>query len=307
MTEYYTGGGEKTVAKQVILEKYIKAYLNIIPNHFDDYWYIDSHSGTGYSEEFGIPIPGSTLRALDCDFKRYYFYEKNPENFEVLCDTIEEYAEIELYRGEREDGTQTASCDDPYIRVNNEDCNSGVSWLASHSNSHAHWFTFVDPEKLSLRLDLMEKLRSRGNMDILLNFQTDGFSRNAAEAADHSHEKIDQSLPDGWPVDGDADTYVRYYKREVFEEMGWNASSRKMVSEGDNNWRYDLIFASQNDTADDIMSDIMGKSLRKEVQSEIREWRAESDIEQQGFETWVEIGTHEEEESINSQSSLGSF
>lgn len=294
--DHYSGGGEKTVAKQVILERYIKAYLNIIPNFYDQYWYVDTHSGTGYSEEFDTPIAGSTLRALRYDFQRYYFYEKKYDHWETLCATIEDEIEGDLYRGELDDGSPVATAKQPYIQIINKDCNDGVTWLVTNSSWNPHWFTFVDPEKFSVTLELMETLRNRGNMDILLNFQTEGFYRNTSENADHSHETVTESLGEGWPTNGTPDEYVEYYKKTVFTANGWNARSRKMVSEGSNGWRYDLIFASENDTADKIMGDIFGSSsIKDEISAGIRQHRDEEAGGQQSLGS-VRVDNHGEDD-----------
>lgn len=305
-SEFYSGGGEKTVAKLVILEKYIQAYLTVMDSQWrGENWYVDTHSGTGFSEEFGVPLPGSTLRALSHDFDRYYFYEEDDEHFEILCDVIESDLDVHLWKNlEPDEGPPRAGCEDPYLQIANTDCNDGVIWLIENANSHAHWFTFVDPERMSASLELMATLLRRGNMDILLNFQTDAYLRNATTGADHSHDKVDNSLPDGWPVDADADEYVEFYKEEVFEEQGWMARSETMVSEGSNGWRYDLIFGSENATAIKIIGDIMGKSVKQDVFDEIEYYRENGSGQSSLADLHIE-GV--EGDDAAGQSSLGQF
>ena len=47
--DHYSGGGEKTVAKTVILDKYLKAYLDIMKQNWTGQkWYVDTHAGTGF-------------------------------------------------------------------------------------------------------------------------------------------------------------------------------------------------------------------------------------------------------------------
>lgn len=310
MSEYYSGGGEKTVAKAVILEKYISAYLNIMTkpdNWRGPKWYVDTHSGTGFTSEYEVPIPGSVLRALDHDFDRFYFYELNGDRFQTLCDTIEDELGASFRFGELPDGQPVACIDEPYVRVMNMDCNEGVKFLVSESNPHAHWFTFVDPEQLTVDIDLFKKLLRRGKMDILYNFQTSGFVRNTADGAEHSRDKVERNLGEDYPENATADEHVQDFKESVIEDMGWKAASRKMVSEGSNPWRYDLIFASQNATGVKIMDDIMDRSLKEEVAEEIRQWRAESSLGQAGLENFY-ITDHEEgEPDDDGQSSLRDF
>lgn len=123
-TEYYSGGGEKTVAKTVILDKYLWSYLSIMKENWGgEKWYVDTHAGTGFTTEMGVDIPGSALRALSHDFDRYYFYEKDPDHFETLVQTIESETNAEFSMGTVGDRSDPrAYCDDPRICVMNMDC-----------------------------------------------------------------------------------------------------------------------------------------------------------------------------------------
>ena len=311
--EYYSGGGEKTVAKTVILDKYLWAYLSIMEKHWGgEKWYVDTHAGTGFTNEMGVNIPGSTLRALNHNFDRYYFYEKDPDHFDTLVETLEQETGESFHIGtigNRDD--RSAFCEDPRISVANMDCNEGVKFLTRNSGSSSHWFTFVDPEKFSVERELMESLRRRGNMDILFNFQTTAFFRNAGENAEHSHDKVATNLGDHFPIDGTPDDYVNFYKEDVFENFGWKSKSRKMISEGSNEWRYDLIFASQNETAVGIMDDIFDSDLKNDVTEEINDWRDSSEIDQSGLNTFIKIDSHGEDQNNtpddDEQSCLGDF
>lgn len=306
--EYYSGGGEKTIAKTVILDKYLGAYLAIMKKNWrDEKWYVDTHAGTGFTRELGVNIPGSALRALGHDFDRFYLYEKDPDRFETLVDTLDDNTDASLSRGEVKDtGDPMASSDDPCVRVFNMDCNEGVKWLVDKARSNVHWFTFVDPEKLTLERELIDELCARENMDILLNFQTSAFHRNARDSAGHSLEKVALNLGEDFPMEGTPDEYVEWYEQEVFGEIGWKSASRPMVSEGDNAWRYDLIFASKNGTALGIIEDIYTSDLNNDVMKEIREWREKSDADQKGIESFVHIPTGDSE-SDNDQADLDSF
>jgi hypothetical protein len=144
-------------------------------------------------------------------------------------------------------------------------------------------------------------------MDILFNFQTSAFYRNARESAGHSHDKIVLNLGEDFPREGTPDDYVEYYQRKVFDELGWESESRRMESEGDNNWRYDLIFASKNETALDIIGDIYTSDLKNDVTREISEWRAKSDAAQMGVETYVHIPTEDNDPDDDDQSQLQDF
>lgn len=308
--EFYSGGGEKTIAKTIILKKYLKAYLDILgkpENWSGQKWYVDTHAGTGFTEEFGIPIPGSALRALNYDFDRFYFYETNERRFKTLIQVLTDETDANFHFGTvGNTDHRRASSEDPYIQVMNMDCNEGVKWLARKGSRNAHWFTFVDPERFSVKREFLEELCSRENMDILLNFQTSGFLMNITEATDHSDEIVEECLGSGYPKDSSSEQLVEWFKKDLFAVNGWNSASQPMVSEGGNNWRYDLIFASQNDTAMGIIDDIYDRKLEREVNEEIKEWRDKSDIGQKGLETYVRIPT-EDEEPEDGQASLRDF
>jgi len=307
--EYYSGGGEKTIIKCVILEKYLRAYLNIMTkpsNWRGPKWYVDTHAGTGFTQEYEVPIPGSTLRALNFEFDRFYLYEKDEAHFKTLVETLNQETQAELEIGSlQERDTAIAYSDDPYVRVFNMDCNEGVSWLVNKANHNSHWFTFVDPERFSVERKLMEQLRDRANMDILFNFQTEGFFRNASENADHSHEKVASNLGDDFPRDASHDELVEWYEDKIFRERDWYAGARTMESGDGNQWRYDLIFATQNANASRIMGDIYNGKLKDDVASEVAEWRQRSNIEQTGL--GFKVYDPDERMSEDEQAALGDF
>lgn len=311
MTDYYSGGGEKTIAKLVILDKYLKSYLDILgkpSNWSGEKWYVDTHSGTGYTYEFDIPIPGSTMRAMSHDFDRYYFYERDENNFETLCDTLADEFDL-TFEQEKIQGTSTtmAKCDNPRVRVYNMDCNEGVKWLVNHAGGNSHWFTFIDPEKFSVERELLESLIQRGNMDILFNFQTTGFVRAGSEDAEHSHDKVQRNVGENFPLNASADEWVDWVKTDVFGPSSFDTTSRKMISEGNTSWRYDLIFASASGTAENIMSDIMeNEKLTEDISEEVIDWREKSPTSQTGLEFYaLEIDKHGAEE--DGQATFSSF
>lgn len=307
--KHYSGGGEKTVAKNVILEKYLWSYLSIMSkpdNWSGPKWYVDSHSGTGYTKELGVEVPGSAIRALNFDFDEFHFFEKSGDHFRTLVDTLNKEKDANLTFGQHRDlDVPMASSEETGIYVLNMDCNPGVQYLTKVADDNSHWFTFVDPERFTATRELMDSLRHRGQMDILFNFQTTGFHRNTGEGADHSHEKAKSNLGKDFPINGTPEELVRHYKKDVFKDRGWKANSRKMVSEGSNEWRYDLIFASKKALAVNIMTQIFDGDLKNDVSDEIQKWRARSEAEQTGFESFLSLGTHDKEDE--DQSSLVDF
>lgn len=302
--------GDKSIAKLVILDKYINGYMNIMKENWSsDLWYVDTHAGTGVTElsDYRLNIEGSPIRALDFDFDAYYLYELNHDHWKSLCDSIEEKCNISLeYRETKEGDKYAIKESDPRILVFNMDSNSGVEWLIRHGNPSKHWFTFVDPEGLSVRWDLLRKLIDRGNTDILYNFQTEAFVRNSSEKAEHAHETLEEALGEDVPKGKSMDYYVQWFKNEKIEPIGYHTASRRMTSRGSSEWRYDLVFASGNETAvESLMNDIMTnrKTLRASVVEEIESTRDRATDPQEPFDSRLTFEKHGED-SEETQSGL---
>lgn len=310
MTNDYTG--DKSIAKLVILQKYLVAYKNILDKHWDgDLWYVDTHAGTGVTQlpDYRLNIKGSPIRALDHDFDAYYLYEMGEGHWESLCGAIEDHLGINFSYNSIDSGEEYAIWDgDPRILVFNMDCNEGVQWLIDNSNHNRHWFSFVDPERLKdLEWDLLQKLINRGNTDILYNFQTSGIVRNSAEGAEHAHDALEGQLGENVPRGKSQDFYVNWFRENKIEPLGYHTASRKMTSRGNSSWRYDLIFASGNETAvNNVMNDIMGnqEQIRKSVIQEIEETRNRAEEPQDPFDSRLQF---EEHDDANDQVQKGLF
>lgn len=305
--------GDKSIAKLVILEKYMGAYKNIMRKHWNsDLWYVDTHAGTGVTElsDYRLNIKGSPIRALDFDFDAYYLYELNEEHWESLCGAIEDHLGVSLNYGTIESGQKYAIRDsDPRILVFNMDSNEGVDWLIRQGDNSKHWFTFVDPEGFSVEWDLLQKLITRGYTDILYNFQTEGFVRNSSEGAEHAHDALESALGDDVPKGKSMDYYVEWFREQQIEPLGYHTASRKMTSIGSSEWRYDLIFASGNETAvDNVMSDIMANEgrLRASIVEEIESTRNRANNPQEPFDSRLSFDEHGKE-SGDTQSGLHEF
>lgn len=139
-SRHFSGGNLKTAAKLKILEWYLKEYVNIMEKNWSEYWYVDTHAGTGKTLcSNGKLIDGSAIRALDAHadkFKRFYFYELDPDHFTTLYETLAERFgyEFEVSEAEPEDADfDVARCYNPYIRIMNLDSNRGVQFLSEYS------------------------------------------------------------------------------------------------------------------------------------------------------------------------------
>lgn len=276
MTEPFKGSWLNTGAKLEILEDYLVPYVNIMKSHWDSFWYVDAYAGTGDIKlKDGNVIDGSTLIALKNhanDFEKFYFYEVNSRRFERLYQTIETHLgyEFEVSEAIPDDADfDVARHSDPYIRIMNTDCNTGMRFLADSANPGNHWFTFVDPEGFGPEWDTLDALVDRGYMDLLINLQTSGLVMNAGEGTDHSHGGVsDQLGTTDWKYGLSADEIVAKYVERLRERDEWNVVSKDLRDPTDNQWRFDMVFASDNDTARRIMDDVMNKDDLWEKASE---------------------------------------
>lgn len=289
MTEHFDGGDLKTAAKLVILEEYLDVYTTIIDaNWRGEKWYVDTHAGTGRTviDDTGVIIDGSAIIAIENhsdSFDRFYLYELDPDHFDKLVDTLEERFGLEFdvgpVRVDDEDADfRVARCDDPYIRIMEMDSNDGVRFLANHANDSHHWFTFVDPKGLTAKRSTLDTLIERSNVDILINYQTTGVMRSAAEGAEHAHGAVTRTLGDeDWPNAGSRDDFVEVYREKLEENESISpVKTKKLESPHDRRVRFDLVFACKNSEVRRIM--------KEEIMDQERLWeKANEKIGQSGL------------------------
>lgn len=251
-------------------------------------WYVDTHAGTGKTllDESGRLVDGSAIRAIKNhidDFDAFYFYELDEEHFQVLHETLSEEFDLSFSVREAKSSDadfMVAKSSDPKVVIMQTDSNEGVSFLADVSNSNRHWFTFVDPKGLTARKTTIDSLIERGNMDILINYQTTGVMRSAADGAEHAHQAVTRTLGDeDWPSAASPDEFVHEYKRRIESRSNFSAVTKPMVSPRDRKWRFDLVFASANDKAIELMDNRMN-------QEELWEKAAE-EAGQAGLSKWT--------------------
>lgn len=288
MSEHFSGGTLKTPAKLIILDWYLKEYVNIMEKNWSEYWYVDTHAGTGKTEcGNGALIDGSAIRVLNNhadNFDRFYFYELNERHFQTLHRTLSKQFgyDFEVSEAKPDDADfLVARHEEPYIRIMQMDSNEGVSFLAEKARSNAHWFTFVDPKGLTAKKSTLDTLIQRGHMDILINYQTTGVMRNAAKKTEHGHDAVDRTMGENeWPTDGSEQDYVDLYKELLEQNTDWEVNPKNMENPRDDSYRFDLVFASASSVAHEIMGHIM-----EERDDEL--WKeASKELGQPGLERW---------------------
>ncbi|MFC7029298.1 three-Cys-motif partner protein TcmP [Halomicroarcula sp. GCM10025710] len=263
-----------------MFEEYLDVYTTILDSNWEwgDLWYVDTHAGTGktHIDGQGIDIDGSAIRAIDQYedfFDRFYLYELDEDHFHTLHQTLADRFGLKFDVSEANvtgEDFLVARSDDPYIRIMQMDSNEGVSFLANNAGTNAHWMTFIDPKGLTAKRSTLDTLLDRGNVDIILNYQTTGVMRSAA--ADHAHEAVRRTMgDDDWPEAGTNDEFVELYKKKLEENSDIRpVLTKSLVSPHDKRCRFDLIFACRNDGARSAMEDIMNQdSLWDKAQDEM--------------------------------------
>lgn len=266
---HFQGANLKTAAKLQVLEKYLKPYCDIMDANWteNEVWYVDTHAGSGRTRtERGTVIDGGALRAIRDhrgSFDAFYLYENDPDHFELLCGTIEaEFGfDMEITRTPIPDENFRRARHDPTdgtkVVAMEMDSNEGVTTLASMANSDHHWFVFIDPAGLTVDRSTLDVLIERGNADILINYQTNGVLRNAA--AEQGQDAVSRQLgDDSWQDAESPQDYVDAYCAALETHPDLVTESKDMTPPPPhpNEYRFDLVFAAENDTARDIITDI---------------------------------------------------
>lgn len=171
MTTHHTGAGEVSITKMFALDSLLDIFLNggHSPSETDTH-FIDTHAGTGYSEEFNIPIEGSTLRSLTHGFNEYTFIEKDPDRYALLCNTIQNTVNSKLrhHSSTKTSGTYNGK----QVSILNTDSSEFIEHIMDNSNSD-YYFVFSDAS-LTIYHSLFNAVSTVNNADHLYNFQTTG-------------------------------------------------------------------------------------------------------------------------------------
>ena len=166
-------GGEWTIQKLNIIEKYINAYLTALKKQRVKKIYVDGFAGSGVTElktkeesktsilgnllgedssfdETPTVIDGSAMLSLKYDFDEYYFLELDEERIQTLKDNIKE------------------RYPDKYSKVHfiNGDSNSTLLSVVGKINVYSRCLMFLDPYALELKWETLEAISKCGVIDL---------------------------------------------------------------------------------------------------------------------------------------------
>ena len=140
-------GGEWTVAKLEIIDKYLDFYIKAMDKQtWANKIYIDAFAGSGKTNlPDGAVVEGSPAIALKYDFEKYYFIEYDAKRIEELKIYISKSFPTKLSKVEFMQG----------------DCNIELPKLfnAIAKNKNNRGVMFLDPYALELKWEILEKAK----------------------------------------------------------------------------------------------------------------------------------------------------
>lgn len=167
-------GGEWTIQKLNIIEKYINAYLTALKNQRVKKIYVDGFAGSGITElktkedsttngmldnlfgecsscnDNSATIDGSAMLSLKYDFDEYYFLELDAERIDTLKNNIkkrypDKYSKVHFISG---------------------DSNSTLLSVVKKINVYSRCLMFLDPYALELKWETLEAISKCGVIDL---------------------------------------------------------------------------------------------------------------------------------------------
>lgn len=264
---------EQTQIKLDILKKYLKPWADIIGNRFHEAYYIDCFAGRGKYHKGGCTdcVPGSPLIALNIatdvqrkkqekgiTFKlKLIAVESNRKNFDVLSGFMAENNpknEVEVIL---EHGNFIAS----------------VSSIVNKTGSTPTFF-FIDPYGIKLTREALDFIINRpGPTEIFLNYMSMGIQRVAGlkKVICHKDEKIrtkaikapsnlDDLFGDNSWIDKDSRELLKHFVKSVLNKYRFVLNFDVPYPDRSGTF-YNLIFATNNDTAQKIMKYVFTKKL----------------------------------------------
>lgn len=247
--------GDYAKDKLKILEAYIHRFIVAMRGK---QWrainYIDLQAGPGKNifRGSGDIMLGSPLIALQAKkhFDNYWFVEMGDEEFQALETRVlvsDRASDVHLLHGDC-----NVKIDTIIARLDAIDKEYIEGWWPSLN------LAFLDPEGLEINWSTVEKLGRISRMDLMLNFSTSGFTRNADLQFEKEETRLDSffGTPE-WrevyePVRSKDNSVVRRtmidFYRERLNQLGYvNQQVREKVFKNRRNVQiYTLIFASKH-------------------------------------------------------------
>lgn len=260
--------------KLAIVREYAAAYSKIMEAsrrdrlHRMKWLYIDAYAGPGYhlSKTTGETVKGSPLIALNTDppFHEYHFIDTEPARAKQLRELA----------GDRQD-----------VYTYSEDCNTVLLrdvFPRAQYGDYRRAICLLDPYNINLTWDVIEAAGQSKSIEIFVNFMIMDINRNALRRnPDKSVKtKVDQMTrlwgDDTWldagydrvptlfdeeiPVKVTNERFAEAFRQRLITKAGFKHVPKPMPMKTKSNAViYYLYFASQNDAALNIVTDIFRK------------------------------------------------
>ena len=154
-------GGEWTQKKLNCLKNYLTAYKKVMKNQNFKLLYIDAFAGAGYREieddDLGVSdfFKGSPLMALEHNFTKFFFIEKDKNNYKELKKLLDK---DEYQKNEN-------------IEIFNEDANIRIPKVCKTVNWSDHRaIFFLDPFAMEVKWETIKSIAETKAIDLWLLF-----------------------------------------------------------------------------------------------------------------------------------------
>ena len=250
--------------KLEILRKYAAAYSRILAAQLGLYHvYVDAFAGAGMhlSRATGEMVPGSPLNALQVEphFREYHLIDLDGVKAAALRALVADRPEVHVYEGD----CNEILLRDVFPHLRYEDYRRAL--------------VFLDPYGLHLDWRLIRTAGELGTIDLFLNLPVADINRNVlwrnpeqVDAEDVTRMTRfwgDQSWRDiaystagnlfGWPEKMDNDTIAEAFRHQLRKVASFRHVPEPLpMRNARHSIVYYLVFASQKDTANRIVTDI---------------------------------------------------
>lgn len=239
ITDTYYLVKEWTLLKLIFISSFVDLYTKIIPNHVENWFYIDLFAGCGVNQVISTSdlVLGSSLIA-PCfarkPFTKMFLVDDDKEQTEALSKRITYLS--------RKDNFKNLN---PVIYT--EDCNKIISSIVEDINEYKstyHYLACIDPYGMEIDWGTMEVLLELDYGDIMFTYQTQEIARTWGKAK--SNQKSAETMTkffgnDDWKYAKGRDDLLKLYENNL---RIYRSNIIDVLIQG-KNFKYHLIFATR--------------------------------------------------------------
>lgn len=265
----YDEVGEWSELKLEILRKYCDAYSPILTKKKLHHSYIDGFAGAGHhlSRQTGDLIPGSPINALDIvpPFREYHFIDLDNTRTDELRRLSQGKSNVFVYDG---------------------DCNDILLAKVFPKIRYADYrraLCVLDPYSLQLKWEVLQAAAKEKTIEVFLNFPIMDMNRNVFRegASEEKRQQMTAFWGDtswesaayctewnlfGEPEKQSNDAIVEAFRIRLHDVAGFQFVPKPVpMRNSKNSTVYYLFFAAHQQTANKIMSDILGGYRNKGI------------------------------------------